>query len=97
VDRAVTALEKIVRLVRLRGIGGRVDDLEVAMASDRITLTVEEAGALLGIARTLAYELGVDRDEAMESRPASLWVSRGTFVGAEVPRLSVLALDWVRE
>ena len=27
------------------------------MASDRLTLTVEEAGALLGISRTLAYEL----------------------------------------
>jgi excisionase family DNA binding protein len=27
------------------------------MASNRITLTVEEAGALLGISRTLAYEL----------------------------------------
>jgi excisionase family DNA binding protein len=27
------------------------------MASNRIILTVEEAGALLGISRTLAYEL----------------------------------------
>jgi excisionase family DNA binding protein len=27
------------------------------MAPNRITLTVEEAGALLGISRTLAYEL----------------------------------------
>jgi excisionase family DNA binding protein len=27
------------------------------MGSDRITLTVEEAGARLGISRTLAYEL----------------------------------------
>jgi excisionase family DNA binding protein len=27
------------------------------MATDRLTLTVEEAGTLLGISRTLAYEL----------------------------------------
>jgi excisionase family DNA binding protein len=27
------------------------------VASDRLTLTVEEAAALLGISRTLAYEL----------------------------------------
>jgi excisionase family DNA binding protein len=34
-----------------------VDGSEVVMGSDRITLTVEEAGARLGISRTLAYEL----------------------------------------
>jgi excisionase family DNA binding protein len=36
---------------------GLVDDLEVVIAAERITLTVEEAGERLGISRTLAYEL----------------------------------------
>jgi excisionase family DNA binding protein len=31
--------------------------LEVVIAAERITLTVEEAGERLGISRTLAYEL----------------------------------------
>jgi excisionase family DNA binding protein len=34
-----------------------VDDSEVPMTTNRLTLTVEEAGTLLGISRTLAYEL----------------------------------------
>ena len=35
---------------------------EVSMEADRLTLTVEEAAELLGISRTLAYELVTRRE-----------------------------------